>query len=148
MDKSFRSYAKYGTVCEIVAHEQTRTIVFNPQERPSQQGGNTLVQAIGIHRFRIERVLHRALDGLILTCEVTNFLEEGSEADLKAAESTLFTDLKAKALGFCQLSQKLADSAKAKIFRLKEQSVQEIGSPSELGFFICQLLERPLKSEF
>ena len=33
MDKSLRSYAKYGTVCEIVAHEQTSTIVFNPYDR-------------------------------------------------------------------------------------------------------------------
>lgn len=40
-----------------------------------------MVQAMGVHRFRIDRVLHRALDGLILTCEVTNFVEEGNEED-------------------------------------------------------------------
>jgi len=44
-----------------------------------------MVQAMGQHRFRIDRVLHRALDGLILTCEVTNFYEEGSEIDIKLA---------------------------------------------------------------
>ena len=33
MEKSYRSFAKFGTVCEIMAHEQTQSIVFNPYER-------------------------------------------------------------------------------------------------------------------
>ena len=93
MEKSLRSFAKYGTVCEIMAHESTQTIVFNPFERnnrDSERAGNTMVQAMGIHRFRIDRVLHRALDGLILTCEVTNFYEAGSEDDLRLASTPLF----------------------------------------------------------
>lgn len=35
MERSNRSFAKFGTVCEIQGHEQTQTIVFNPYERPS-----------------------------------------------------------------------------------------------------------------
>ena len=101
MEKSYRSYAKYGTVCEIVAHEQTQTIVFNPFERSQGNQGNTMVQAMGIHRFRIDRVLHRALDGLILTCEVTNFIEEGSEIDQKLAQTPLFDEIKNKGIEFC-----------------------------------------------
>ena len=94
MEKSYRSFAKYGTVCEIVAQEQTKTITFNPyhEKNSISNSGNTTVQAMGIHRFRIDRVLHRALDGLILTCEVTNFYEEGSDVDSKLAlYSPVFT---------------------------------------------------------
>ena len=83
MERSNRSFAKFGTVCEIQGHEQTQTIVFNPYERPSNQ--TTTVQAVGTHRFRIDRVLHRALESLILTCEVTHFYEEGTEEDIKQA---------------------------------------------------------------
>ena len=43
MEKSYRSHAQYGTICEITAHDQTKTIVFNPYERPSNQ--TTTVQA-------------------------------------------------------------------------------------------------------
>ena len=149
MEKSYRSFAKYGTVCEIMAHEQTQSIVFNPYERNSgQQSGNTMVQAMGIHRFRIDRVLHRALDGLILTCEVTQFLEEGSDEDQKLAKTDLFTEMKDKAIEFCQVSEQVANASRAKIFQQKKAHLTEITSASELTYFICQLLSSPLKSEF
>jgi len=48
---------------------------------------------MGKHRFRIERVLHRALEGLILTCEVTVFHEEGSDLDVKLSQTPLFQQL-------------------------------------------------------
>ena len=70
---------------------------------------------MGIHRFRIDRVLHRALDGLILTCEVTNFFEEGSDIDKQLAETPKFKEMKDMAIEFCQISQKLSNS-RAKIF--------------------------------
>ena len=76
-----------------------------------------MVSAMGIHRFRIDRVLHRALDGLILTCEVTNFIEEGSEMDAKLAQSPLFDEIKNKGIEFCQVSQKLTHTARAKIYQ-------------------------------
>ena len=59
---------------------------------------------MGIHRFRIDRVLHRALDGLILTCEVTNFYEEGSDVDTKLAlYSPVFTQMRDNAIEFCRI---------------------------------------------
>ena len=78
MDKSYRSFAKYGTVCEIVG-ESSMTVILNSNAQKSS--GNMSVQAVGIYRFRIDKVLSRALDGLILTCEVTCFHEEGSDID-------------------------------------------------------------------
>jgi len=95
MDKSFRSYAKYGTIVEIVGHEHSQTVVFNPYDRDDKltKGGSTTVRAMGKHRFRIERVLHRALEGLILTCEVTVFHEEGSDLDVKLSQTPLFQQL-------------------------------------------------------
>ena len=62
-----------------------------------------MVQAMGVHRFRVDRVLHRALDGLILTCEVTNFYEDGSDEDTNLAKSELFTTMQNNAIEFCQV---------------------------------------------
>jgi len=76
-----------------------------------------MVQAMGIHRFRIDRVLHRALDGLILTCEVTNFFEEGSELDTKLAQTPLFHDIKEKGVQFCQISRKISHSTRGKVYQ-------------------------------
>ena len=138
MEKSYRSFAKYGTVCEIQAHEQTQTIVFNPFERNTGAQGNTMVQAMGIHRFRIDRVLHRALDGLILTCEVTNFVEEGNEIDIKLGQTPLFTTMQLKGVEFCQLSQKLAShAARAKAYEQKRKLLEETSSASALTFLVC-----------
>ena len=78
MEKSYRSYAKYGTVCEIIG-ESSMTVILNSHQQNTS--GNMSVQAVGIYRFRIDKVLHRALDGLILTCEATCFHEEGSDID-------------------------------------------------------------------
>ena len=104
MDKSYRSNAKYGTVCEIVG-EQSTSVIMNSNSQ-SSHSGNMSVQAIGIYRFRIDKVVNRALDGLILTCEVTTFHEEGTEADLKLTESPTFQTMWTDAIEFCKLSQK------------------------------------------
>ena len=77
------------------------TVILNQHNHNPVQSGNISVQALGIHRFRIDRVLHRALDGLILTCEVTNFIEEGSEIDQKLAQTPLFDEIKNKGVEFC-----------------------------------------------
>lgn len=63
------------------------------------------MQAVGTHRFRIERVLHRALDGLILTCEVTIFHEEGSEIDERLAKTPLFADMQKDAGTYCRICE-------------------------------------------
>jgi len=104
MDKSYRSNAKYGTVCEIVG-EQSTSVIMNSNS-PSNHSSNMSVQAIGIHRFRIDKVVNRALDGLILTCEVTTFHEEGTDTDLKLTESPIFQTMWTDAIEFCKLSQK------------------------------------------
>ena len=94
-----------------------------------------MVQAMGIHRFRIDRVLHRALDGLILTCEVTNFVEEGNEIDIKLGQTPLFTTMQLKGVEFCQLSQKLAShAARAKAYEQKRKLLEETTSASALTF--------------
>ena len=62
------------------------------------------MQAVGVYRFRIEKVLHRALDGLILTCEVTCFHEEGSGIDSKLTEDEAFQTMWTDAIEFCKLS--------------------------------------------
>ena len=73
-----RSFAKYGTVCQVLG-EQSMTVMVGGFPRNEE---NRTVKAVGIQRFKIERVLSRDLDGLILTCEVTCFHEEGSQQDL------------------------------------------------------------------
>lgn len=81
---------------------------------------------MGIHRFRVDRVLHRALDGLILTCEVTNFFEQGSDQDIKLANSDLFTTMKNNAVEFCKVSQQAATPGRAKILEQKISKIMEI----------------------
>jgi len=86
MDKSFRSHAHYGTVCQILGQEQSSFVL--PEQTPSYTSSrnNVFIQvrAQGIRRFRIDRIIERALDGLILTCETTVFYEQGSASDVKA----------------------------------------------------------------
>ena len=77
-----RSFAKYGTVCQVLG-EQSMTVMVGGFPRNED---NRTVKAVGIQRFKIERVLSRDLDGLILTCEVTCFHEEGSQRDLQLSE--------------------------------------------------------------
>ena len=77
--------------------------MFDPRDRSSQQTGNTTVRAMGINRFRIERVIHRALEGLILTCEVTVFHEEGSEEDIRCSEILKYKELQRDAKTFCRV---------------------------------------------
>lgn len=110
MEKSYRSFAKYGTVCEIIAFpEQTQTIVFNPYDREDRRTrGSTTVRAMGMHRFRIDRVLHRALDGLILTCEVSIFHEEGTDEDIRLSETEEFEQIKKDAIEYCRASAALS----------------------------------------
>jgi len=93
------------------------TVILNQHNHNPVQSGNISVQALGIHRFRIDRVLHRALDGLILTCEVTNFIEEGSDVDEKLSESTLFQTLWTDAIEFCKICQKTYSSTRHQIFQ-------------------------------
>jgi len=52
------------------------------------------VKAIAKHRFRIEKILNRALDGLILTAEIATFDEVNTEADLALSQSEKFKALK------------------------------------------------------
>ena len=111
MDKSYRNFAKYGTVCEIVG-ESSMTVITNSQKAQ----GNMSVQAVGIYRFRIDKVLTRALDGLILTCEVTCFHEEGSNIDSKLTEGSAFQTMWTDAIEFCKLSQKSLVPHRQQIF--------------------------------
>ena len=80
MERSFRSNSKYGVICEVVEFEYESTTAnmdMNPHSSSSQ--GFVQVKAIGRQRFKIERILHRALDGLIMTCECLIYNEIGSD---------------------------------------------------------------------
>lgn len=61
-----------------------------------------------MNRFRIDRVLHRALDGLILTCEVSVFHEEETDMDKRLSETPDFEQIKKDAIEFCRASAALA----------------------------------------
>jgi hypothetical protein len=63
------------------------------------------VKAQGIRRFRIDRIIERALDGLILTCETTVFYEQGSPSDVKATQTSHYKQLREQAMELCKLSQ-------------------------------------------
>ena len=79
-----RSFAKYGTVCQVIGEQSMTVMVGNGF--PARNEDNRTVKAVGIQRFKIEKVISRDLDGLILTCEVTCFFEEGSPVDIQLSE--------------------------------------------------------------
>jgi ATP-dependent Lon protease len=62
------------------------------------------VKAKGLHRFRIERVVDRTLDGLLLTCEVKIFYEKNSSVDKKNADTQLYKSLMGQSQAFCKLA--------------------------------------------
>lgn len=64
------------------------------------------MKATGMYRFFIKKVLSRALDGLILTCEVKVYYEEGTPEDLKLVEDESYKKLWQDALEVCMISQK------------------------------------------
>ena len=64
------------------------------------------VQAVGIYRFRIDKVVERALDGLILTCEITSFHEAGTDTDIQLSEGNAFQTMWTDSIEFCKLAQK------------------------------------------
>ena len=57
---------------------------------PRRDEDNRTVKAIGMYRFKINKVISRDLDGLIMTCEVTCFYEEGSQVDMQLTEGQAF----------------------------------------------------------
>ena len=64
------------------------------------------MKAVGVKRFTIDRVLHRAVDGLILTAECSVYNEIGSDADEKLIkQGEKFKKLKQSAIKFCTLGQ-------------------------------------------
>lgn len=91
MDRSFRSNVKYGVVCEVLEFEYESTTA-NMDIQPSNQSpkGFVLVKAIGRQRFQINRVLHRALDGLIMTCDCSIYNEVNSDLDKVLQKSDKF----------------------------------------------------------
>jgi len=66
--------------------------VYETDESSSR---NDLVQvkAKGLHRFRIERVVDRTLDGLLLTCESKIFYEKDSAVDKRNIDTQLYKSL-------------------------------------------------------
>jgi hypothetical protein len=63
------------------------------------------VKAQGLRRFRIDRIVERALDGLILTVEATVFYDVGSPQDIKVTQSAQYKQLKDLAMEYCKISQ-------------------------------------------
>ena len=89
MDKTKNnSFAKYGTVCQVLGEQSMTVVVGNGFPRRDED--NRTVKAIGMYRFKINKVISRDLDGLIMTCEVTCFYEEGSQADQQLTEGQAF----------------------------------------------------------
>lgn len=77
---NFKSHAKIGVVCEVLEFDLDSTVTEDSYGR--KPAGYVHVKAVAQQRFRIDKVLHRALDGLILTTE-SEFIEEANtDADL------------------------------------------------------------------
>ena len=97
MSSSFRSNVRYGVLCEVTEFEyesQSTSMEIQPKDGNQQSKGFVMVKAIGRQRFHISRILHRALDGLIITCETTIFQEVNSDVDKTLSKSAKFTALK------------------------------------------------------
>ncbi len=92
MDRNFRSHAKNGVFCEVLEfeYEATTTNMDLPNPSSTTPKGFALAKAIGRQRFQINRILHRALDGLIMTCECTLYDEVGSDVDKSLQKSDKF----------------------------------------------------------
>jgi len=142
--KNNKTHAAYGTMCEIQGQESSN-LVFNGGQVTS---GFSQVRAVGVVRFKIHRVLHRALDGLILTCDVTCFYEEGCDEDTRLAETPLFEQLSVDSMEMCRLSQKTFTTSKQHLYAQKEAQIKQMTkSASELTYFVCQLLTIPTKQD-
>ena len=105
LERSFRSNTKYGVICEVLEFEYESTTAnmdLNPSQPTSQPKGFVLVKAIGRQRFQINRILHRALEGLIMTCECVVFNEVNSDVDKQLQKSEKFQTLKNAILEFCK----------------------------------------------
>ena len=87
LDRSFRSHAQYGVICEVLEFEYDTASAPDATAGESNPRGYVHVKATGKDRFKIDKVLHRGLDGLILTCEVTTSPESGTLTDLKLSET-------------------------------------------------------------
>jgi ATP-dependent Lon protease len=108
-----------------------------------------MVKAIGVKRFTIDRVLHRAVDGLILTAECSVFNEIGSDADEKLIkQGEKFKKLKQSAIKFCTLGQQIATtSARQQLYKLKIDQIQKMESPIQLTYFVCSMFYTPSKTD-
>lgn len=81
MERSFRSNAKSGVVCEVLEFEYEQTTTNMDVNQSQTPKGFVLVKAVGKQRIQIVRVLHRALEGLIMTCECKVFDETNTSMD-------------------------------------------------------------------
>ena len=143
MDKSFRSHAHYGTVCQILGQEQSSFVLTEQAPGYTSSRNNVFIQvkAQGIRRFRIDRIIERALDGLILTCETTVFFEQGSATDVKATQTSDYKQMKEQALELCKLSQQTQVTHRQQLYQQKEQQLSKLEeSATQLTFFVVQLL--------
>jgi hypothetical protein len=111
LNNNFRSNVRHGVLCEVVEFEYESSI--HPE---AKQKGFVMVKAVGRLRFHISRILHRALDGLIMTCEVQVFTETNSSADLELTKSEKFTNLKNQVLEYCKLGQTYVSPQKQIVF--------------------------------
>ncbi len=65
--------------------------------------GFVQVKAVAKYRIRIDKVLHRALEGLILTTEISTIDEVNTEADVALSQTDKFKNLKNLGLDFIKL---------------------------------------------
>ena len=106
------------------------------------------MKAVAKHRFKIERVLHRALEGLILTTEITLIDEVNTDADVALSQSEKFKALKAAGLDFCKLQiQQTISPTKISLLQQKIEQFPGISSAVELSYFCCMMLTTPTKTD-
>lgn len=100
-------------------------------------------------RFRIDKVLDYAFDGLLLTCEATVMHDKWTKNDtLLVDKSEKFAKLLALIIELCKLNQQSFNPGKQQIFAQKEQDAMKYStSASELSFFACQLLTSASKED-
>lgn len=106
MDRSYRSHAHYGVLCECEAVDLDKVgdwevgFLGGGEYRSKQY---VHIRAQAKHRFRIDQVLHRGLDGLILTAMCTVFEECGTPEDIDLSANDRFKALKSASEDHCNV---------------------------------------------
>ena len=96
-------HATYGTICEVNKTDIENEFTINTGK---EQSVSIQARVHGVDRFKIDKVLDYAFEGLLLTCEATVMHDKWTKNDTLIVEkSESFSKLLALVIELCKLNQ-------------------------------------------